>query len=66
MLCLYCLEELVFVEGKGWVHKDGNLYKGYCYCSGKKHSSPRDEEGNLVCPHWVNHHAAIPFSVQRG
>jgi len=27
MRCLYCGEELKFVEGKGWVHQNGKLYK---------------------------------------
>ena len=26
-VCLFCDEELRFEKGRGWVHKDGKLYK---------------------------------------
>lgn len=27
MNCLWCKEELVYAEGKGWVHQDGQIYE---------------------------------------
>lgn len=34
MICLYCKEELTWVNGRGWVHKDGGSYKVRCRTCG--------------------------------
>lgn len=61
MLCLYCLEEIVEVEGK-WVHcSDGEEARGYCCCSGQKHR--RKEDG---CPSWHIYHKATPVLPRGG
>ena len=52
--CLWCGEPLRFEAGRGWIHQNGELYKGNCYCEGVKHEKSRD------CPTWRDDHVATP------
>lgn len=45
--CLYCNEELMWVPGRGWVHKEGGVYVMFCpVCNweGAPYPSP------ITCP----------------
>ena len=58
IVCLWCNEPLRFEKGKGWVHSDGQLYKGECYCDIEiKHEKSNE------CPTWRDSHCAMPNRV---
>lgn len=47
--CVWCGEELKFIQGKGWVHLNGELYKT------KIKKTERHPEGEVV-----DDHCALP------
>lgn len=55
--CHWCGEPLVFVRGKGWVHEDGQLYRGACFCRDRDPPHRSLREG---CPTWRDDHCALP------
>lgn len=54
--CLWCKEELKLdtVNG-GYVHQNGDLYKGQCFCKDIHHDSYKQN-----CPTWRDNHCALP------
>ena len=61
-LCHWCHEPLVFIRGRGWVHREGGVYSMYCpKCGWKGAPWPSPTQ----CPRCKSkdirdHHAALP------
>ncbi len=58
--CIWCKEKLNWRHETGYVHQDGHAYKGTCSCPGQPHTYSHDQDGNLVCSTWRDHHVAVP------
>jgi hypothetical protein len=58
--CLHCGDRLVFEPGSGWLHSNGHLYAGECFCDNEKHEYSHDNHGALICRTWRDDHVAMP------
>lgn len=58
--CAWCGEELKRDKKHGWIHQDGFLYKGKCFCQVVTHPSEKDVTGKIICPTWKDDHVALP------